>query len=199
MTEQRDVERGAYGHVYAQALIQLHKDLNSPVRHFVASAHKKDSAVAYPWPAWFKSHLAALRRDRDEYGGVNVPELEFAVRLWIENKLGGFGFCGSCPEYLQEQVNLNLVERFDTVYEQGDPYLAAFCLLRVPETAYLFGLNAGLRHDKAEEVSAMCLGRARELAVEAREAFRVEVEAAKLSMFRPLVRNDFLEDERYEN
>lgn len=199
MLDGRDVERGSYGHIYAQALIQLHKDLHSPVRHFVASAHKKDVAVAYPWPAWFQSHLAALKRDGAEYGGVRVPDLGFAVRLWMDGKLASFGFSPSCPEYLQEQVNLNLVERFDTVFEQGDPYLAALCLLRAPETVYLFGLNAGLRHDKAEELSSMCLGKARELASEAQDAFRAEVDAAKLSMFRPLIRSGFLEGEQDEN
>lgn len=194
MTEDWDVARSGYGHVYAQALIQLYKDLHSPVRHFTANPYTPSLAVAYAWPAWFGSHLAALERDRDAYGGVTVPRLSFAVRLWVEQRLDRFGFSGLCPEYLQEQVNLSIAERLTAVYEQGDPYLAALCLLRLPETAYVFGLNAGLRHDKAEQLAEMCLGKARELASEAERELGGAYPAAKVSMFRPTVRDDYLED-----
>lgn len=184
--ESFDAVREGYRSVYAQALIQLHKDLDSPIQHFFTSARNGVSA-GIPWYEAFTGHLAALSRDRQRYGGFFfVPRLSHAVDLWVDGRMSHCGMELSRNVETQRQVNAAISNRLDIVFEQGDPYLAAVCVSRFPNLPYVFCLNTGIPESKAREITAKLVEKANVLAAEAEEAFAKDYPPVKLSMFRPL-------------
>lgn len=194
-----------YRSVYAQALIQLRKDIASPVQQFMFSPEgKRGTPRLVDWPLAIISHLTALERDKGDFEeSLRVPSLSFAVSLWMENRLRSFGLEHREPrDSVQRYVNDAIQLRLDMIYGQGDPLLAAVCACEFPHTVTGFTRNVGLGAGKADEIAEMILGDAKPLARLARNLFALDHPASARSMFRPTPH--FLEqlntgDYRYEN
>jgi hypothetical protein len=188
-----------YRSVYAQALAQLRKDLNSPVQQFFISEYGTKTPIPFDWHIVVGSHLTALERDKH---GINpklfVPSLTSAVRLWMVGKLPRLMMTGDerC-DAVQTEINTSIDLRLETIYGQGDPLLAAVSVMQFPDTVTNLTRNIGLHISKAEEVEEMIFDLAKPLAHKAWNLFRLEQPPARASMFRPGI--DFVEikDKKY--
>lgn len=177
-----------YRSVYAQALIQLRKDLNAPVQQFYYSVQgRRGNPQPVDWHIVLISHLAALERDKDSYdASLMIPSLSFAVSLWMTDRLLGFGLMSREPrDSMQRFINDALQLRLDMIWGQGDPLLTALCAHEFPSNVRDFTRNVGLGAGKAEEIADLLLREAQPLALVARNLFSMTYEPAKRSMFRP--------------
>ena len=88
-----------YRSVYAQALIQLRKDLNAPIQQFFYSAGgRRGNPQPVDWHIVLISHLAAMERDKGEYDeSLFVPSLPVAIYFWMLDRLSGYGMLGREP------------------------------------------------------------------------------------------------------
>lgn len=175
--------------IHAAVLIQMRKDLLSPVQQFYASEYGSHSPAAYDWYIIFASHLAALGRDRD---GINsdlrVPALHHAVRMWIHGNLIGYhvGNRQTDAERIQHEVNTAIATRLDAVFDAGDPLLAAVCIIESPLGVHHFARHSGLQVEKANEVTSLIVELARPIAERAWTQFESrDITPAAVSMFRP--------------
>lgn len=185
-------ELEGYRGVYAQALVQLRKDLSAPVQQLCASVYGSNSPVTYDWYLIVISHLTALDRDRR---GIHpllfVPDLASAVRLWMRGALRDAHMTGDGRrDTFQYEVNHNIALRLDAVYGHGDPLLAAVCVYADPEMVREFALNTGLPYSKAVEVEGRFLAQARPIADRAWQLFSHRHPPCNVSMFRPLRRDE---------
>jgi hypothetical protein len=176
-----------YRSVYAQALIQLRKDLQSPIQQFFFSEYGTKTPKPYDWHQIIGSHLAALERDRH---GINpklfVPSLTTAVRFWMIGLLPKLAMCGDeRSNAVQYEVNVAISLRLDSIYGQGDPLLAAVSADAFPETVTSLTRNIGLNLGKIEEIEGLIFDLATPLAKKAWNLFQLEHTPAKISMFRP--------------
>ena len=180
-------ELEGYRGIYAQALIQLRKDLASPVQQFFISEYGTKSPKPFDWHLVVGSHLAALDRDRDGIDeSLFVPTLASAISLWMRGGLLGYGLLGDeRRDALQRSVNLAIQVRLDTIYGQGDPLLAAVCIVKYPEILQLLTRNIGLKPSMADHLHELLWEMAIPLDKKAWKLFRLDREAAKISMFRP--------------
>lgn len=176
-----------YRSIYAQALIQLRKDLDAPVQQFFVSQYGAGKPMPYDWHIVVTSHLAALERDKH---GIDetllVPDLSFAVKLWLRGDLINFGMMGR-PERdaIQTAINAAIDLRIETIYGNGDPLLSAICTMEFPELIDVLTRNVGMRVDMAHQIRDMILDEARPKAIDAWTAFGETHPAATISMFRP--------------
>lgn len=173
--------------IYAQTLIQTRKDLASPVQQFFVSGNGVGNATAYNWYFVYGSHLRAL--ERDKYGideSLFIPSLPTAVELWISGKIHKFGLLlDESRNRLQIDINKNIADRLDAVFEQGDPFLCAVCLTKHPELIRHFARHSGLSASKAEEVVSRLVAMAEPISEEAWREFALDFEPSSVSMFRP--------------
>lgn len=176
-----------YRSVYAQALIQLRKDLESPVQQFFFSEYGTKTPKPFDWHQIVGSHLAALERDKH---GINpklfVPSLTSAVRFWMIGLLPNLAMCGDAEaNAAQYEVNTAIQFRLDTIYGQGDPLLAAVSADTFPDTVHILSRNIGLEPSKVADIEDMIFGLAAPLAKKAWNLFKLQHNPAKISMFRP--------------
>lgn len=173
--------------IYAQALVQTRKDLTSSVQQFFVSEYGAGTPTAHPWYIVYGSNLKAL--DRDKYGideTLFVPSLQLAVKLWINGNLQNFGMLlDESRNRLQLDINKNIEEKLDAVYEQGDPLLCAVCLTAYPRMLAHLTTCSGLSPSMAREVVERLLAMAEPIAVQAWQEFSIDFEPSNVSMFRP--------------
>lgn len=188
-----------YRSVYAQALAQLRKDLNAPVQQFFISEYGTKTPRPFDWYQVVASHLTALERDKH---GINpklfVPSLTSAVRLWMMGLLPRLAMTGDeRSDAVQTEVNNSINLRIETIYGQGDPLLAAVCVVEFPDTVTNLTRNIGLQHSMVEQVEEMIFGLANPLAKKAWNLFHLEQSPAKVSMFRPGIEFVDIKDRQY--
>ena len=173
--------------IYAQALIQTRKDLTSSVQQFFVSEYGAGTPVPHAWYTVYGDNLKAL--DRDKYGideTLFVPSLSTAVTLWIDGKIQKFGMLlDESRNRLQADINKNIAEKLDTVYEQGDPMLCAVCIVRHPQVIFHLARHSGLSTSKAIEVAERLLEMAEPISENAWKEFSADFEPSNVSMFRP--------------
>lgn len=177
-----------YRSIYAQALIQLRKDIASPVQQFMFTpAGGSAQSRLVDWPLAMISHLTALERDKGQFEeSLLVPSLSFAVSLWMSDRLRRFGMMNREPrDSIQLWVNDAIQLRLDMIYGQGDPLLSAVCASEFPITVTGFTRNVGLGAGKADEIAEMILRTAKPIALLARNLFALDHPASARSMFRP--------------
>lgn len=176
-----------YRSIYAQAIIQLRKDLQSPVHQFYVSQYGAGNPIAHDWSVVVISHLAALERDKEGIDpSLLVPTLDFAVRLWLRGDLLDFGLMGREPrDSMQRAVNEAIDLRIESVYGAGDAYLTAICVTEFPDFLRHLTRNVGMRVEMSERVSQIIIDDCVPIAREAWERFTEKHDAANISMFRP--------------
>lgn len=143
----------SYQHLYAQLVIQAHRDLDLPVRRLFSKDKQTGEVVGLPWWEALGGHLEALKLDAHfSKSKVQIPSIGEAVGLWSMNKLDTW--CIVCPEKDSVQLNLNsfLSQRLDGVFFGGDPCLTAVMVTTQPQQLKQFAFSAGLNDAKAEEV-----------------------------------------------
>jgi hypothetical protein len=177
-----------YRGIHASVLVQIRKDLNSPVQQFFASDYGSHSPMSFDWYQFFASHLAALGRDKEGiHSALRVPALHHAVRMWIHGNLLGWHVTGETPrDQIQREVNNAIQFRLDGVFDAGDPLLAAICVMESPKGIHFFAAHSGLRAEKADEIANGIIEMARPIAERAWDLFEsVEATPTSVSMFRP--------------
>lgn len=176
-----------YRSVYAQAVIQLRKDLSLPVQQFFVSQYGAGNPIPHDWHIVIASHLAALERDRHGIdASLLVPDLPSVVRLWLRGCLPGFGMMGREPrDAFQREVNAAIELRIESIYGQGDAFLTAICVTEFPQMLRHLTRNAGLRVEMAEEVADRIIAECGPIAEEAWRVFAEQTAPASVSMFRP--------------
>lgn len=180
-------ELEGYRSIYAQALVQLRKDLDAPIQQFFVSQYGAGKPLPFDWYIVLTSHLGALERDKS---GIDetllIPDLSFAIKLWLRGDLPRFGMMGKPDrDAIQTSINEAIDLRIETIYGNGDPLLSAVAVMEFPQHLDVITRNVGLRVDKAEEIRDMIIDMARPLAVEAWECFSADCPPASISMFRP--------------
>lgn len=176
-----------YRSIYAQAIVQLRKDLDAPVQQFFVSQYGAGKPMPYDWHIVVISHLEALRRDIEGIDpSLFVPELDFVVKRWLRGGLEGFGMTGDeRRDAIQASINEAVELRIETIYGNGDPLLSAVAVMEFPEVVDQLTRNVGLRVDMAEQIRDKILETAEPLAEEGWEVFSLCHPPATVSMFRP--------------
>lgn len=176
-------EAAKYREIYADSLILLLEDLKSPFyRVDVNTAERRLKPL---WVNHYGSQLEALKGEVREYdASLTVPGIWESIRLWSEGRLLDYNPNDYRPTD-QRQINEEICERLDAVYEGGDPFLNALLVLQDPDHYTALFIKAGIEATKAAEGTFKLKALAYKVADIANQTFPRRFPPAERSAIRP--------------
>lgn len=156
-----------FRHLYAEAVLQVFRDLNRPVVNVEYIDKHTGIKQLKPWYVYFGEKLKTFqeyvtRHNADPW--LSIPEFSRAVDLWACNALTEYNIkFGLRANVQQRAINNVLQSKLDTVFIEGDPYLTARTLMQSTRQVRFMMHLGGLSSSKSDDAVAKLLGIAENL------------------------------------